>query len=325
MSSAQPRANGAPLPDACACLAGPTNASRRGTKASCSVIVAVAIGAFCCRNPAAARQSGVAASPTDRARTTLRIESCGGEQTFRCYSSLAVRYPRRRLVIYNGEPFNHIICRDCHARLVWRAATESAFGPSAFVAGGDALLVLGRDALPRASQILATGLHRALAASQYQWIDVFDIRSGKCLWQSTESSVGVPLWTNGRVFVAMRVRAASGAESGKRHHVNRGGVSAYLEQRRVTDMRLLWSHRFRVQPGVVERVVARRDANAVEFDLSRTRPFYSVSGSSTRLSAGVVLVPVLAGGVERPDSAPQVFAKDPDRRTLTIRNVCAGG
>jgi hypothetical protein len=136
----------------------------------------------------------------------------------------------------------------------------------------------------------------------------FDVRRRRVLWRSDYRRVGDTVWTNGTVFVSVRLdltrsvlrRAADG----------RGKIPVCLEQRRVRDRRLLWRRRLPgYPPGLTQALRGRGGTVRLVFDDRERVPYgyRSFPRFLDYLRRFEALVPLRGGALSAAGDATVIF------------------
>lgn len=159
----------------------------------------------------------------------------------------AFLFPRQRLVVYQTEDVT--VGRRFDGRQAWVSDAQ--------ITGG----VCGRNVL---ICNLFAGVWGVAIYDVLNWPEIYesqplaayDVRSGKQLWGSNMKAFGDPIWTNGKVFIAVRMHLTRLAV--RRAAQRKGRVPVWLEERSVHTGKLLWCRRLTGYPPGLSRVIPHR-------------------------------------------------------------------
>jgi hypothetical protein len=169
-------------------------------------------------------------------------------------AGFAVAVPRRKLILFCAcrEQGSLLVARGYRGRVLWEGPQQEIPWDDVH-AGGDILLI--QPPTPAAG----------IAINDVRnWNDIlgdgslvaFDLATRRDLWESNTRDMGYPIWTNGSVFLAVRLDLSPPAI--QRLLRRRARLPVWLEQRRVKDRKLLWRRRLRGYPPGLTQARAER-------------------------------------------------------------------
>lgn len=250
--------------------------------------------------------------------------------------------PSRRLVIYTvagkseSDPWS-FVARHYDGSLVWRRPVDFD-GVAALWAGGNVLLWASGGPTVGGRRIYDVRCWTDIFASAP--LSAFDLQTKRVLWRSNYGAIGKPLWTNGFVFLSVRVDASprelqrvwradarvrrQGETDGQSPPDWQGPAKAqltvWLEERSVQTRGLLWRRRLPGLPPQLHHISLGRHSVRLRFADPNHRPDrsnYAWEGDAVVLRGMPfvmlsrplsVFVPILSGLVPRGLEASVVYA-----------------
>src|ERR1051326_6808061 len=173
-----------------------------------------------------------------------------------CLYGHASDVPQNRIVYYaNGE--SDIVARRYGGEELWKCGFRN-LRIAHVCAGGEAVFV--EESGPTWGVMVEYVEHWEGEEGIVDSLSVsaLNSRDGALLWDSTEARVGLPVWTNGKVFLDIRLDVFN-PDAGKNDR-----LPVWLEVRRVKDHKRIWHRLLPGYPSVLSQV-SQVDRNHIAF------------------------------------------------------------